>query len=150
MRSGCNSASGGEIHHAVAVRIAVSGRRYRADGAQFHLDAVPAIRAEAHFFGDFAIERSASQFGGQCVGHGIHLLLPFAQIARSPIELAQAVEDGALDAMLGISMEGHILRRVVLGDGIEQPEYAGVREIVQIHMHGKVFMNANGDGLHQG
>ena len=150
MRSGCNSAVARKSIDAVAVRIAVSGRRHRADGTQFHLDAVPAIRAEAHLFGDFAFQRRASEFGGQCVGDGIHLLLAFAQIARSPVELAQAVENGALDAMLGISVEGHVLRRIVLGDGIEQPEYASVGEIVQIHMHGEVFMNANGDGLHQG
>jgi hypothetical protein len=63
--------------------------------------------------------------------------------------LPQAVQDSALDAVLGIGMEGHIFPRVVLGDGIEEPEHAGVSEIVQIHMHGKIFMNANGDRLHQ-
>jgi hypothetical protein len=84
------------------------------------------------------------------VGDGVHLLLPFPQIARGPIELAQAIQDGALDAMLGVAVERHVLGGVVLGDGIEEPEYTGVDEIVQIHMHGEIFMNSNGDRLHQG
>jgi hypothetical protein len=33
--------------------------------------------------------------GGSSSGHGLHLLEAFSQIARSPIELAQAVQNGA-------------------------------------------------------
>lgn len=110
---------------------------------------MPAVRAEAHFVGNFAFLGSAAELRGQCIGYGIHLLLPFAQIARSPIELTQAIQNGALDTMFGISVEDHILVRVVLGDGIEQPQDTGVGEIVQIHMHGQVLVYTNRDSFHQ-
>jgi len=45
----------------------------------------------------------ALQRGGQFASGGFHLFVAAAHIARSPIELPQTVENGALDAVLGIT-----------------------------------------------
>ena len=91
----------------------------------------------------------ASKFGGQVARGALHLLLAAAQIARSPIQLAQAVEDGAFDAVLGVAVKRHVLGAVVFGHGIEQPHDAGVDQVVQIHVNRQVFVHTNGDRLYQ-
>jgi hypothetical protein len=90
-----------------------------------------------------------AQLARQIAGHRFHLFLPLAQIARRPIQLAQAVQNRALDAMLGISVKHHVLAAVVLDHGVEQAQHAGVNQIVQIHVDRQTFVNANGNRLHQ-
>jgi hypothetical protein len=79
----------------------------------------------------------------------IHLLLPLAEIARRPVELAQAVEDGAFDAVLCIAVERDALGLIVLHHSIEQTQHAGVNQVVEIHMHRQVLVHANGDRFDQ-
>src|SRR5450432_4610339 len=75
--------------------------------------------------------------------------MPSAKITRGPIELTQAVEDGALDPVLGIAVKHDLLLGVVLARSVEQPENAGVNQIVEIHVNRQVFVHSDGDGLHQ-
>ncbi|SPF49421.1 hypothetical protein SBA4_4060007 [Candidatus Sulfopaludibacter sp. SbA4] len=135
----------GEILGAVAFLVGARGGRDQPDGAQFHHDAVPPFDADSHLLGDFGFRRSAAEPQGQIVGDGVHLLLAFAEVARGPVELAEAVEDGALDAMLGVAVERHVLGVVEFHHGVEQAEHAGMNQVVEIHMYRKVFVNANGD-----
>jgi len=50
--------------------------------------------------------------------------------------LAQAVQNCALDPVLGIRVESDVLRAVVLLHGIEQTHHTGVNQIVQIDVDG--------------
>ena len=91
----------------------------------------------------------ALQGGGQFASGGFHLFVAAAHVARGPIELAQAVEDRALDAVLGIARKGNLFFGIVLAGGVEQAENAGVNQIVHIHVDRQVLMHANRDGFHQ-
>ncbi len=73
------------------------------------------------------------------------LLVALAQIPRSPIQLAQAIEDRAFDAVLRIAGEGDIFSGVELLGRIEQAQHAGVNQIVQIDMNGQGLMNTDCD-----
>ena len=75
--------------------------------------------------------------------------MPPPQIPRRPIELPQAVQDRAFDAVLGVAVEYHLLLGVVLAGRVEQPQDAGVDQIVQIHMHRQILVHPDGDGFHQ-
>ena len=81
--------------------------------------------------------------------HCVQLLLPLAQIARGPVELPQAVQDGALYAVLGIALENYFLVGIVFDCGIEQAQHARMHQIVQIHVYRQALMNPDRDGLHQ-
>ena len=99
--------------------------------------------------GEFGFGGGAVEFAGQFAGGGFELLVPAAKVAAGPVELAEAVEDGALNAVLGVAGEADHLFGVVLGGGVEQAEDAGVHQIVDFDVHRKIFVNAHGDGLHQ-
>ena len=87
--------------------------------------------------------------GGQIARGGLHLFVAAAHVARGPIELPQAIEDRALDAVLGVARKRYLFVGIVLAGGVEQAEDAGVHQIVHVHMDGQVLMHANGDGFHQ-
>src|ERR1022692_2545955 len=93
------------------------------NGPQLHLHATPAVHADSHFLGHFAVLRIASEFHGEIPSDRIHLLLTLAEVTGSPVELAQAIEDGALDAVLGVALKGYVLRRIVLVYGIDQTQH---------------------------
>ena len=63
--------------------------------------------------------------------------------------MAQAVQNCALDPVLGIRVESDVLRAVVLLHGIEQTHHTGVDQVVQIDVDRQVLVNANGNRLHQ-
>src|SRR5262249_39557629 len=63
------------------------------------------------------------------------------------IQLAQTVEDGAFDAVLGVRGEDDFLIGVVFARGVEEAEDAGVNQIVEIDVHGEVLVYADGDGF---
>ena len=103
----------------------------------------------SHFGGDFRFGGRAQQLRREVACDRLHLLVPLAQIARGPVELAQAVQNCALDAVLRVTGESHLLCRIVLRGGVEQTQYARVHQIVQIHMHGQILMNTDGNRFHQ-
>ncbi len=80
---------------------------------------------------------------------GFHLLVAAAHVARGPVELAQAVQNCALDAVLGIARKNHLLFGIEFVGGVEQAENAGVNQIVQVDVHRKILVHAHGDGLYQ-
>jgi hypothetical protein len=61
------------------------------------------------------------------------------QIAGCPIQLAQAIENRTLNAVLGITGEDNLLVRVVLRGGIEQPQNSRVNQIVQIDVNRQIL-----------
>ncbi len=78
-----------------------------------------------------------------------HHFLALAQVARRPVELPQAVQDRSLDPVLRITVEDHLLFRIVLARGVEQTQHAGVNQVVKVDVHRKVLMYPHRDGLHQ-
>jgi len=71
------------------------------------------------------------------------------ELARSPVHFAQAIQNRALDAVLGVSVEDDVLVAVVLQDGVEEAEHTGMNQVVQIDVDGESFVNAYRDRLHQ-
>ena len=89
----------------------------------------------------------ALQGRGELARGGFHLLVAAAHVARGPVELAQAIEDRALDAVLGVTREGNLFFGIEFARGVEQAEDAGVNQIVHIDVDRQVFVDANGDGF---
>jgi len=50
--------------------------------------------------------------------------------------------------MLSVAREGHLLVGIEFAGGVEQTQNSGVNKIVQVHVHGQVFMHPHGDGFH--
>ena len=92
----------------------------------------------------------ALQSGGEFARGGFHLFVAAAHVARGPIELAQAVENRALDAVLGVAREGNLFFGIEFAGGVEQAEDSGVNQIVDIDVDRQVFVDANGDGFDEG
>src|SRR5688500_8337576 len=69
--------------------------------------------------------------------------------AWSPVELAQSVEDGPVDAPLRVCRELHVLVDVELLDRIEQSENTIAHQIVHIYRVGQVSRHSHGDLLDQ-
>jgi hypothetical protein len=68
---------------------------------------------------------------------------PYA--ARHPVERAELVEDGALDAELGVGLELAVLLGVVLLDRVHEPDDAGVVEVVEVDVRGQPHGDAVDD-----
>ena len=66
-------------------------------------------------------------------------------MARAPVELAEVVEDGAANAELGIGLELHVARAVILLYGVEQPEDAGMDQVFKINVLRQSLMNLASD-----
>jgi hypothetical protein len=71
-----------------------------------------------------------------------------AQIARAPVHLAKAVEDGAADAEFRIRGKLHVLFGIELVERIDQAHDAGVDQVLERNMLGKVLVNPPCDVLH--
>ena len=128
--------------------------RIRRGGDQAHsthlqLHAAPAVQTDTEFVRYLHVVGSASQFRCQIAARALHLLLPPAQIARRPIHLPQTIQNGALDAVLGVAVEEHVLGPVIFGDGIEKAHDAGVDQVVEVHVNRQVLVHTNGNRLHQ-
>ena len=66
------------------------------------------------------------------------------QLARSPVHFAQAVEDGAADAKLGVGAELHVLGLIELVERVDQSDDSRMHEIFERHMARQPFMDAAG------
>ena len=81
---------------------------------------------------------------------GFDQLRALAGFARSPVHVAQAVHDGAMDAVLGVGLELHIERRIEIIDGGQQADDAGGNQIVEADVVGQPVVNPPGDEAHLG
>ncbi len=129
--------------------VGAGGGRNQTDVAQVQHHAAPAFLIDAQLLRDFHFGGIALQGGGQLASGGFHLFVAAAHIARGPVELPQAVEDRALDAVLGVARKSNLFVGVVLAGGVEQAENAGVDQVVHIDVHRQVLVHANRDGFHQ-
>ena len=66
----------------------------------------------------------------QLACRSFYLLVTAPQIPRGPIELAQAIQDGALDTVLGVAGEGHLLVGIEFAGCIEKTENTSMNQIV--------------------
>src|SRR5581483_7550674 len=71
------------------------------------------------------------------------------QIARSPIQLPQAVENRALDTVFGIARKCDLLIGIEFAGRIEETKNTRMNQIIQVDVHGQVFMHSHGDGFDQ-
>ena len=72
-----------------------------------------------------------------------------AEIAGSPIQLAETVENGAANPMLGIRAEGDFLVGGVLGGRIEQAHHAGVNQVIEFYVYCQGLLHMRRDGVHE-
>jgi len=73
-----------------------------------------------------------------------------AQLARTPVESPQAVQNRSPDAELRITAKLHLLGGIELGEGIHQPHHTGRNHILDVHMLGQALVNAAGEKAHDG
>jgi hypothetical protein len=72
--------------------------------------------------------------------------VPPAQVSRSPVELAQAVENRPFDAVLRIAGEHNLFVGTVLRYGIEQSENSRVDQVIQLNVDRQILMDTDRDG----
>ena len=73
-----------------------------------------------------------------------------ALLARSPVHLAQAVENGAANLVLGIRLQLDALRCIITVDRRDQADDAGGDKVVQADVAGKPVVDAAGDQFNLG
>jgi hypothetical protein len=73
-----------------------------------------------------------------------------AHAARDPVQRAQLVEDGTLDAELRVGLELAVLLGVVLLDRIHQADDARVVQIVEVDVRGQTHRDAVDDVANEG
>jgi hypothetical protein len=115
----------------------------------FAQHAPPSIHFDTHALGKLKLRGSPAELHRQLAGDRIHAFLSLAHIARSPVQLAQAVQDGSLDPMFSVGLKGHIFRGIELFDRVHQSQNTGIHQIVQIHMHRQIFVYANSNRLNK-
>ena len=76
--------------------------------------------------------------------------MPPPQIPGRPVELPQAIEDRAFNAMFRIAGKRNLFFGIVFGRGVKQPENTRVNEIVEIDVNRQIFVNADRDCLYEG
>ena len=150
MESGCVSGLLGKSGAGrSSLFVGAGGGRDQADVAQVQHHAAPAVDVHAQLLRRLRIRWDCAAARRQFARRGFHLLVAAAHVARGPVELAQAIEDRALDAVLGVARKDDLFFGIVLAGGVEQAEDAGVNQIVQIDVHRQIFVHADGDGLDQ-
>jgi len=90
----------------------------------------------------------APQLQPQFVVRLFHLTALAAQIARTPVHFAQAVENRAPNTKLGIGTKLHMLAVIELVQGIHQTQDASVNQVFKWHMARQPFMDAARDIAH--
>ena len=97
--------------------------------------------------GYFFAVRLASQFGFEAAGCVVELLLAGAEVSRGPVELAQAVENGAGNADAGVLPEGEIPARPKRLAASISPMRAGLDQVVELHRSGQAAQDGARDLL---
>ena len=97
--------------------------------------------------GDLGVVRRASVRRLEIGDGPLDLPCPRPHRARHPVQLAQAVVDGAADPWRGERLELHRPLRIEALDGVDQPEHARADEIARIHRVRQPGTDATGDEL---
>ena len=77
------------------------------------------------------------------------LFMPFAKVARRPVEIPQTIEDGAFDPVFSVALKRNLLVIVVLQHSIEKGKNAGVHQVIELHVDRQGLKYAHGDGADQ-
>jgi hypothetical protein len=70
--------------------------------------------------------------------------------SRAPVDLPQAVENGAANPELGVVLELYVLARIVFPHRVQQAENSGVHQVFQRHLRRQPVVDAPGDVPHLG
>src|SRR5579872_4013708 len=100
------------------------------------------LKSHAHLGGHLVLGGGTAQLEAQLAVRLLDLSRLAPQLARSPVHFAQAVEDGAADAKLGIGAELHVLGTVELVESIDESDHSRVHEIFEGHMARQPFVDA--------
>jgi hypothetical protein len=106
------------------------------------------VEREIHLPSDLSLMRRPSHAGSQDADRLLDRTALAAQLARAPVERAQAVENRPADAELRIAAELHLLLRIELGESVQQPDYARRHEVFDIDVLRQPLMNAPGQEAH--
>lgn len=136
---------GGEIFAIVRT----SGCGDQADVAEVQHHGAPPVDIHTELRGYFSFGWSTLQGRRKIASGRFHLFVTPAHVTGGPIELAQAIEDRTLDAVLGIARKDDLFFGIILVGRVEQAKDAGMNQIVEIDVNREIFVNANGDGFYQ-
>ena len=100
------------------------------------------LQGHAQFRRDFVFGGSAAQLQAELAVGFFDLARLAPQFARTPVHFAQAVEDGAADAELGVGTELHVLGAVKLVERVDQSDHSGVHQVFERHVAGQPFVDA--------
>ena len=120
------------------------------DVERFHIgEFLPVfLKGQVQFCGDFGFFRSAAEALLGAPEGSFELTGLAAFEARRPIGLAEAVENGAADAELGVGFEPYVLAGVEIIDGVDEPDDAGREKIVEADGFGHPLVNFAGNQAH--
>src|SRR5579875_1247069 len=120
------------------------------EAAQFAEELLELLQLHAQLGGDFFVAGGAAE-GGVQAGMGLlDAARLAAQLARAPIEGAQAVENGAANAEFGVRGQGDVFAGVVLAHRVHQADDARLHQIVERDVARQAIMDAAGDQMHLG
>src|SRR6266567_2243321 len=80
----------------------------------------------------------------------LHTARLTAQVARTPVHLAQTVENRPANPEFRVRPEQHVFALVVLVQCIDQPDDTGMYQVFERNVAGQAFVNAAGNGADLG
>src|SRR6185369_7577800 len=111
------------------------------ESGNFSQQKLQAPQINAQFGCQLGLAGITPQRGTQCV---VGFLQPpglAPQVARTPVHLPQTIQDRSPDAKLGVGPELDVLAVVELLQRINQPQHAGVYQVLQGHVAGQTVVN---------
>ena len=117
----------------------------KVQGIELSGDPAQMIDVQFHLGCDLGFDRMPSQPRFQAGGRVGDFARAPPQGARSPVDLAKAVENRAAYAEFCESPELGVLGVVEAAVRLEQPDHAGADQVLQLHVLGKPLANARGN-----
>ena len=109
-------------------------------------DLAQMVDLQMHLLGDLRVRPDgAPAWPSSCaVASAISRPL-LAQVARAPVGIAQAVQDGAANAELREGLELGVLGAIEGPAGFQQADHARIHKVFQLNMLRKPFANSRGN-----
>src|SRR5258705_6639715 len=104
-------------------------RTYRSTRQSDAEDLAVVLEGHPHVARDFLVGGLAVPLGAQALADALVLLDPGAPRTREPVEVAQLVQQGTLDAQLAVRLEAHAARGI---EGLDRRDESEVRGRVEV------------------
>ncbi len=130
-------------------------RRSHAQAAEFQAiefreQGLELMEIEVHFAGEFTFRRNTAELGGEQAVGLLDQTAFAAEVAWSPIQFTQAIEDGAADPELGIRAELDVLGQIELTERVDEADDTRMNQIFQRDVTRKVLVDAAREVAHLG